>query len=208
MSSGVQFAFRIVSQVPVQCIVRLGGVVIPEVIHQSLIDCLGSVVSSSDQLVCCCGNSATVVACAGLNRLGLADKISAILPPEEFLPAPAQGALAVQVRIGDSELTELVSQLDDKYSRITAEVERYILTAMHGGCSIPLGAYCQIHGDTATINSMISDVEGEKYVKRSNSGHINKAKMCAEELSQEMLDAGGREILEQIRKDRDYKIKK
>ncbi|MGD2094890.1 MAG: hydroxymethylbilane synthase [Phycisphaerales bacterium] len=143
--------------------------------------------------------NAAIVACAGLNRLGLADKISAILPPEEFLPAPAQGALAVQIRTDDSELAELVSQLDDKHSRITAETERNILTAMHGGCSIPLGAYCQISGETITIDAMISDVEGKQYIKRSRAGRIDEAKTCAEELAQEMLDAGGREILEKIR---------
>ncbi len=148
---------------------------------------------------------AAIVACAGLNRLGLADKITAILPPEEFLPAPAQGALAVQIRIDDNELAGLVSQLDDKYARITAETERYILTAMHGGCSIPLGAYCQIHGETITIDAMISDVEGKKYIKRSKTGRIDKVKTCAEELAQEMLDAGGWEILEQLRKDRNDK---
>jgi hydroxymethylbilane synthase len=142
---------------------------------------------------------AAIVACAGLNRLGLADKISAILPPEEFLPAPAQGALAVQIRTDDSELEGLVSQLDDEHSRITAETERYVLTAMHGGCSIPLGAYCQIHDETITIDAMICDIEGKQYIKRSKAGYIDKAKICAEELAQEMLDAGGREILEKIR---------
>jgi hydroxymethylbilane synthase len=142
---------------------------------------------------------AAIVACAGLNRLGLADKISAILPPEEFLPAPAQGALAVQIRTDDSELEGLVSQLDDEHSRITAETERYVLTAMHGGCSIPLGAYCQIHDETITIDAMICDIEGKQYIKRSKAGYIDKAKICAEELAQEMLDAGGREILDKIR---------
>jgi len=145
---------------------------------------------------------AAVVACAGLNRLGLADKISAILPPQEFLPAPAQGALAVQIRTADSELAELVSHLDDKHSRIAVETERCILTSLHGGCSIPLGVYSQICGDTITIDAMISDVEGKKYIKRSKTSCINEAKSCAEELAQELLAAGGQEILDQIRNSR------
>jgi hydroxymethylbilane synthase len=145
---------------------------------------------------------AAVVACAGLNRLGMADKISAILPPEEFLPAPGQGALAVQIRAGDSELDEFVSQIDDEYSRIAAESERHILAAMHGGCSIPLGAYSHISGDTITIDAMISDVEGKKYVKLSKTSHIDQAKRCAEKLAEELLAAGGREILDQIRDSR------
>ncbi|MHC4124686.1 MAG: hydroxymethylbilane synthase, partial [Planctomycetota bacterium] len=90
---------------------------------------------------------AAVIACAGLNRLSLSDKISAILPPREFIPAPAQGALAVQIRTDDRELAELVAKIDDKYSRITAEAERHTLSAMHGGCSIPVGVYAHITGN-------------------------------------------------------------
>ena len=145
---------------------------------------------------------AAVIACAGLNRLGLEDKISAILPPQEFLPAPAQGALAVQIRTDDNELAELVSKLDDKNSRVTVEAERAILSSMHGGCSIPLGVYSRISGDNMIIDAVISDVEGDKYIKRSKTANINKAKSCAEELAQELLNAGGREILEQIRNSR------
>jgi len=145
---------------------------------------------------------AAIVACAGLNRLGLADKISAILPPRDFLPAPAQGALAVQIRTTDSELAGLVSQLNDEHSRIAVEAERCILTSMHGGCSIPLGVYSQICGDFITIEAMVSDIEGKKYIKRSKTGCINEAKSCAMELTQELLAAGGQEILEQIRKSR------
>jgi hydroxymethylbilane synthase len=151
---------------------------------------------------------AAVVACAGLNRLGLADKISAILPPRDFLPAPAQGALAVQIRTADSELAELVSQLDDKNSRIAVETERCILTSLHGGCSIPLGVYAQISGDNINIDAMISDVEGKKYIKRSKTSCINEAKSCAKELAQELLAAGGQEILEQIKNRRNDEIKR
>ncbi|MCJ7691858.1 MAG: hypothetical protein MUO22_00380, partial [Sedimentisphaerales bacterium] len=130
---------------------------------------------------------------------GLADKISAILPLEEFLPAPGQGALAVQIREDDSELAELVSQIDDRDSRITAEAEREVLKAMHGGCSIPLGAYAKISGDTITIDAMISDIKGKTHIRKSKTTSLEQAKTCAGELTQELLDAGGKDILGQIR---------
>ena len=145
---------------------------------------------------------AAVMACAGLNRLGLSDQISAILSPKEFLPAPAQGALAVQIRDDDNELVELVSRLDDKNTRIAVEAERRILSSMHGGCSIPLGVYSEISGDNMTIDAVISDVDGQKYVKRSIAGQIKKANAYAEQLAQELLQAGGKEILDEIRKNR------
>jgi hydroxymethylbilane synthase len=143
---------------------------------------------------------AIVVACAGLNRLGLADKISAILPLEEFLPAPGQGALGVQIREDNSELAELVSQINDRDSRITAEAEREVLKATHGGCSIPLGAYAKISGDTITIDAVISDIQGHGFVKLSKTTPLKQAKTCAGELAQELLNAGGKEILEKLKK--------
>ena len=145
---------------------------------------------------------AAIIACAGLNRLGLSDKISAVLSPKEFLPAPAQGALAVQIRDDDNELSALVSKLDDKNTRIAVEAERCVLSSMHGGCSIPLGVYSQISNDSLTINAVISELDGGKYIERSARSQIDKANKCAKELAQELLNSGGREILEQIRNDR------
>ena len=147
---------------------------------------------------------AIVVACAGLNRLGLADKISTILPPEEFLPAPGQGALAVQIRQDDNELAELVSQIDDRDSRVTAEAEREVLKATHGGCSIPLGAYAKISGDTITIDAMISDIEGKTHIRKSKTTPLEQAKTCAGELARELLDAGGKKILEKLKKNKSW----
>ncbi|MHC4186875.1 MAG: hydroxymethylbilane synthase, partial [Planctomycetota bacterium] len=144
---------------------------------------------------------AIIIACAGLNRLGLTDNISVVLSPEEFLTAPGQGALAIQVRADDNELIELVSKLDDNSTRISTQTERHILETMHGGCSIPLGVYSHISGDTITIDAMISDIEAKNYIRLSQAGNIEKAKICAEQLAQKLLDAGGKQILTQIRND-------
>ena len=145
---------------------------------------------------------AIVIACAGLNRLGLNDKISAILPPKEFIPAPAQGALAVQIRADDSELAELVKQIDDKNSRIAAETERSVLETMHGGCSIPMGVYSQIQNDQITIDAIISDLEGSKYVSQSMTAPLNEAKAVAKKLAALLLTHGGQEILDKVRNSR------
>ncbi len=147
--------------------------------------------------------STIVVACAGLNRLGLSDKISFCFDPKKFIPAPAQGALAVQVRVEDNELAELVSQIDDKNSRIAVETERRVLQVMHGGCSIPLGVYSEIQNDTIngelvesiTLDAVICDVEGKNYVKRSITAPLDQAKSAAEKLAKELLSSGGQKIL-------------
>ncbi|GAG26809.1 unnamed protein product, partial [marine sediment metagenome] len=134
---------------------------------------------------------AAIVACAGLNRLGLTNRISAILPPQDFIPAPAQGALAVQIRSDDIELAELLGQLDDVPTRIVVEAERAVLAAMQGGCSIPLGVYAHILDDTITIDAMVSDLEGKKYIKRSKTNSLNNVETSAEKLARELLVAGG-----------------
>jgi hydroxymethylbilane synthase len=142
---------------------------------------------------------AIVVAHAGLIRLGLTEKISVVLSPKEFIPAPAQGALAVQIRADDSELAELLAQIDDTNSRITAETERCVLEFLHGGCSIPLGVYSEINTDTITIDAIICDLGGKNYIRRSTTSPIDQAKTSAKKLAQQLLDDGGKEILAQIK---------
>jgi hydroxymethylbilane synthase len=115
--------------------------------------------------------------------------------------------LAVQIRApgagpADIELAELVSKLDDREARITAQAERHILASMHGGCSIPLGVYSEIDAGNISIDAMISDLEGVKYIKRSITTPLDQALTAAEQLAQELLGAGGQIILDQIRAER------
>jgi len=145
---------------------------------------------------------AVIVACAGLNRLGLGEKISAVLDPEKFLTAPGQGALAVQVRSDDTELNKIVSRLDDEQVRIVVQAERHILAAMHGGCSIPLGVYGRLDGGDIVIDAALAETDGSQYVRRSKRAPVEQALGCAEELAAELLSAGGREILDRVRRSR------
>jgi hydroxymethylbilane synthase len=140
-----------------------------------------------------------VMACAGLNRLGMADRIAAVLAPDQFLPAPGQGALAVQIRAADTELAPLIARLNDTEAQATANAERMVLAAMHGGCSIPLGVHARLQDRSLTIEAMISDVEGKTYIRRSRNCDLDQAQACTTDLAQEMLDAGGQQILDQIR---------
>lgn len=146
---------------------------------------------------------AIIIAEAGLNRLGLDDKISAVLDPSEFPTAPAQGALAIQIRKDDPELGELVSQLDDKPTRIAALTERRILAAMHGGCSIPLGVYSRIDGDTITINAVVTDPDSSEVFSRSASGKIDDANKLADSIATDLMESGAAAILEKVRAEKE-----
>ena len=141
---------------------------------------------------------AIILAAAGLNRAGMADKISGILPIDKFIPAPAQGALAVQTRSDDDELIEVIAKLDDANSRLTAETERSILAAMHGGCSIPLGVHCSIDNDDMTINAVIADITGKTVIRKSVTAPIAQAEGAADEITKQLIESGGRQILDEF----------
>ncbi len=142
---------------------------------------------------------AIVIACAGINRLSLTNKISAVLPPREFIPAPAQGALAVQIRADDKELAGLVRQIDDEKTRIAVETERCVLETIHGGCSVPLGVYSQINGDIITTDAILCDLDGKNFVKRSITSSLAEAKTSARQLAQQLLINGGKHIIDHIK---------
>jgi hydroxymethylbilane synthase len=142
---------------------------------------------------------AIIVACAGLNRLGLSDTISAVLPPKEFIPAPAQGALAVQIRSDDKKLSQLAMEIDDKNSRIAVETERCVLETLRGGCSIPLGVFSEVSGSTITTKAILCDIDGKNFVKRSVTSSIDEAEIGAVKLARQLLADGGEEILTKIR---------
>jgi len=141
---------------------------------------------------------AILLARAGVERLGLADKISFCFDPRQFIPAPAQGALAVQTRTDDAETTEIISAIDDRMARTTALAERQILTTLQCGCHAPVGAFAEIVGDDIQICAFISDLEGKNFISRSISSLISDAFKLAEELANDLLSAGGQEILQDI----------
>ena len=143
---------------------------------------------------------AIVIAYAGLSRLNLCNEISLILPVDDFIPAPAQGALAIQIRDDDTELAQIACRLDDKNTRIAVENERAVLKALHGGCSIPLGVYCQVINEQIKTNAMLCDIDGKRYVRQSIISPVNESEISAQRLAKELLSNGGQDILTEIKK--------
>jgi len=139
---------------------------------------------------------AIVLARAGIERLGWGKKISFCFEPEQFIPAPAQGALAVQTRSNDVVTTQLVAALNDEKTRIATFAERQILVTTQCGCHAPVGAFAKIIGDDVIIYAIMSDAEGENFIKRQITGPVAEADELAKRLANELLQAGGKEILE------------
>lgn len=141
---------------------------------------------------------AIILARAGIERLGLGGKISLRFEPEQFIPAPAQGALAVQTRADDSTTTKLIAAIDDEKLRTITFAERRVLVTMQCGCHAPVGVFAKITGKDIEIFAFISDLEGENFISRRLTGPAADAYAIAEKIANELLNAGGREILEKL----------
>ncbi len=139
-----------------------------------------------------------VLARAGLERLGLGEKISFIFDPNEFIPAPAQGALAIQTRTDDKKTNEIIELINDKNAETETAAERKILNVLQCGCHAPVGAYAKISGSWIKIQAFISNPDGTNYISRAKEGNIGETEIIAENLAKELLEAGGREILKGI----------
>jgi len=140
-----------------------------------------------------------IMACAGLKRLGLTREITEYIPVETMLPAAGQGALAVEIRSGDKQARALCSLLnDDKLFQVTA-AERRFMQALQGGCSIPIAGFGRLRNNELELNGYLASLDGGTAVRDSVSGDLNNAEALGERLAQKILDAGGREILEELR---------
>jgi len=144
---------------------------------------------------------AIVLARAGLERLGLSGEISIVFDPRDFIPAPAQGALAIQTRSDDDKTLGIVRSIDDESSRAIALAERQVLATTQCGCHAPVGAYAERRGDEIEVHAFISDVEGRRMIRKQAVGPIAQAVRVGERVALELLDAGGREILRELERE-------
>ncbi len=136
---------------------------------------------------------AIVLAQAGLVRLGLEAHISQVLPYETMMPAPGQGALAVQCRQGDRETLELLAILDDPVTRAEVEAERRFLEALGGGCSLPVGALAELRQGEIYMQAVVVSPDGKRAIRVTGSGL--EPGLLGAELAGEALEKGAREVL-------------
>ena len=139
---------------------------------------------------------AVILARAGVERIGLGEKISFCFDPRQFIPAPAQGALAIQTRSDDAETSRLVAAIDDAKFRTITFAERQVLVTMQCGCRAPVGAFAEITGEDIKICAFISDLQGKNFIRREIAGPAGEAQALGKQLAQELLQDGGRKILE------------
>lgn len=139
--------------------------------------------------------SAIVVAAAGLIRMGLKDKITQIFPTEIMLPAPGQGGLGIEVRGEDEEIRTLISSLDEPNSLAAITAERSFLSALGGGCKIPIGALGEIQGRTLRLAGVVASIDGTRLLRSETEGPKEEAEKVGKELARILINLGAEEIL-------------
>jgi hydroxymethylbilane synthase len=144
---------------------------------------------------------AIVLAVAGLERLSMGDRVSAILPPEVFPPAVSQGAIGIQIRAEDSETRRWVERLDHTPTRLATASERALLATLEGGCQVPVGALADVSADRLDLVAGICSPDGTLYVEGTGSGSASDGVEVGRILARDLLGRGGATILAAIRKE-------
>lgn len=145
------------------------------------------------------GAAGTFLAAAGLNRIGRTDSIRRKLGPTEMTPAPAQGALGLEVRSADEDVARVVATLEDPATRAEVEAERELLALLEAGCSLPVGALARVRNERLTLLGMIVDLRADKLLRLSVEGAVADPKAAAKDLHAKLLRAGGDVILADFR---------
>jgi hydroxymethylbilane synthase len=143
---------------------------------------------------------AVVLARAGLLRLGRDAEVTEVVDPLQMLPAPGQGALAVECRSADADLTAALASLDDPATRASVTAERAVLATLEAGCSAPVGALAEVvegdHGEELWVRAVALSTDGALAVRKSASGPPDDALGVGIRLGEEMLADGAAALME------------
>lgn len=139
--------------------------------------------------------SATLLAVAGLNRLGRQDRITQILDPQKFPPAPAQGAIGIEYRSGDARTAGIVAPLDHPETGISVRAERALLARLDGSCRTPIGAFSSRNGASLTLAGQILSPDGRLSFETALTGPATQAAEIGTALGEALIDLAGSDFL-------------
>ena len=140
---------------------------------------------------------AVVLAAAGLRRLGRFDAITEILDPTRFVPAPAQGALAVECRADDLPARQVLAAFDDEGARACITAERALLASLEAGCSAPIGALAEIHANPAelTLTAVVTAADGSNTVRRTLTRVVTDSARVGRRLAADLIASGADKMM-------------
>ena len=138
---------------------------------------------------------ALVLACAGLRRLGLEERISRPLGATECVPAPGQGIIAIETRSADATLVVTLARLNDAAARAALAAEQAVVAELGGGCQLPLGAFAEVQGDRLTLRGIAASATGDRAVEAKLTGRRQEAVEAGIRLARDLASRGARELL-------------
>lgn len=138
---------------------------------------------------------AILLAAAGLKRLGLADRITALLSTEESLPAAGQGAIGVECRSDRAQLLRVLGAVDHAPTSVCVRAERAVARALAGSCNVPLAAYAELTGGVLRLRGYVGSPDGSRIARATIEGPAREADTLGIELAGRLRDAGASEIL-------------
>lgn len=138
---------------------------------------------------------AIVLACAGLERLGLAARIRSRLAAPDWLPAPGQAAIAIEAREGQPGVLALLAALDDADTRLTVSAERAMNQALGGSCTVPVGAWCTLGEHGLHLRGMVGDAASGQLLHAEASGPADQAIALGRQVAAALLAQGAAELL-------------
>ena len=139
--------------------------------------------------------AAIILAAAGLKRLGLADRITTIVTPDESLPAPGQGALGIECRAERTEVIAMMRALDHDATAACVRAERALSRALAGSCQLPLGAYAQAEAGQLRLRGFVASQDGTRMVRAELTGDARNPEALGTELAARLRAQGAAEIL-------------
>jgi len=138
---------------------------------------------------------ATVLAQAGLVRLGLADCITEVLDDSWMLPAVGQGALGIECREDDAATRQLLAAIDDVATHRAVQAERAMLRSLGGGCHVPIGARTSLVGDALSLRGVVLSPDGRRRIDGESTALMTEAESLGHELAQQLQRRGAAELL-------------
>jgi hydroxymethylbilane synthase len=142
---------------------------------------------------------ALLMARAGLVRLGLAKRITQVLPRESFLPAVGQGIVGLTARADDLEMQRRLLAISDREAWVEAQAERAFLRAIHGGCNAPIGAHARVRENSLVLEACVLSLDGRQCVRGEERGSVEHAEAIGEALAAKLLARGAGDLVAEAR---------
>jgi len=141
---------------------------------------------------------AILLAAAGVKRMGWEDRITELLPPEQFLPAIGQGAIGIEIRVSDERVSRVVEVLNDGQTATRSRAERALNERLQGGCQVPIAGYSEISDGVMVLRALVGRPDGTELVQGVVSGKPEDAVELGQVLADDLLSRGAKQILAEV----------